>query len=342
MLITIMIENSLFAFENLDEAKVPQSVLPKHVPNATNKTYTWQAEDRSIVGMWTNGASTKIIDDAEADGGSWLLFEAETPGAFIEFTLPDVLPGRYTLEIRYKSAAQRGSWQIEVGNADGSVRQVLTEAFDMRGKGFTTASVGVWSVEKMGFRTVRLTVAKAHAGAAKLSIDSFRLVPSFSKVLDVPTSLRVDAITANHCILHWSKVRNAHGYLIFRRGGKTDEWRVVGTPPANAQSFTAVGLCDETEYQFSISAFSPELRSAWSGPVTVQTPAGDHQRRGSVLARSLGRIGGASIIDEEASVQRIYIWGGTHLEESGIFEYSRSLDTPALSKYLRSSRPKEK
>ncbi len=50
----------------------------------------------------------------------------------------------------------------------------------------------------------------------------------------------------------------------------------------------------------------------------------------------------ASIIDEQAGVQRIYIWGGTVQEESGIFQYSRSLDTPALSKYLKSSRPPEK
>jgi hypothetical protein len=47
----------------------------------------------------------------------------------------------------------------------------------------------------------------------------------------------------------------------------------------------------------------------------------------------------ASIIDEEAGVQRIYIWGGTPLQESGIFEYSRSLDTPAVSNYIKSYRP---
>jgi hypothetical protein len=47
----------------------------------------------------------------------------------------------------------------------------------------------------------------------------------------------------------------------------------------------------------------------------------------------------ASVVDEKAETQRIYIWGGSRLQESGIFEYSRSLDTPALSNYLNSARP---
>ncbi|RKY06776.1 MAG: hypothetical protein DRP66_08130 [Planctomycetota bacterium] len=214
-------------------ATVAATVAPvrasTHELDATDKTYTWRAEDRSIVGMWTSGASAKEVDDAGADGGVWLLLKAESPGEFIEFTLPDVLPGRYTLEIRYKAHARRGGCRIEVGNADGSVRQVLTEALDMRGKGFITASVGVWPLGKMGFRTVRLTVTKAHAGAANLSIDSFRLAENFAKVLAAPESLSADSITANHCMLRWSPVKGASGYLIRRRGGKTDQWRVVGT-----------------------------------------------------------------------------------------------------------------
>ena len=131
MLFTINVEASIYGINNLDEAKVPQNVLSKHAPHATSKAYTWQAEDRSIVGMWTNGASAKMLDDT--DDGAWLQFQAKAPGEFIEFTLPDVLPGRYTLEIRYKAHAQRGSCRIEVGNADGSERQVLRKALDMRG-----------------------------------------------------------------------------------------------------------------------------------------------------------------------------------------------------------------
>jgi len=305
-------------------ATVAATVVPvrasTHELDATDKAYMWQAQDRSIVGMWTSGASAKEVDDAEADGGSWLLFKAKSPGEFIEFTLPDVLPGRYTLEIRYKADAHRGNCRIEVGNADGSDRQVLTEALDMRGKGFRAASVGVWSLGKMGFRTVRLTVTKAHAGAANLSIDSFRLVENFVKVLATPASLSADSITANHCMLRWSPVKGASGYLIRRRGGKTDQWRVVGTPPGNTQSFTAVGLCDERQYHFSISAFTSETRSVWSGPVTVQTPAGDHQRRGSVLARSPGRIGGASMMVRGDGSILLYAHYQQKVQDQGLFE----------------------
>ncbi len=106
-----------------------------HPLDSTDKMYTWQAEDRSTVGMWTSGATAKEVEDADADGGAWLLLKAEAPGEFIEFTLPDVLPGRYTLEIRFKAHVQRGSCRIEVGNADGSDHQVLAETLDMRGDG---------------------------------------------------------------------------------------------------------------------------------------------------------------------------------------------------------------
>ena len=287
----------------------------------TDGPYTWQADDRSVVGMWTSGPPVEEVDDADADSGAWLLFKAKVPGEFIEFTLPDVLPGRYTLEILYKAHAQRGTCRIEVGDADGSNRQVLGEALDMRlGDGFTTTSVGVWSLPKMGFRTVRMTVTKAREGVAKLSIDSFRLVPTFKKALGTPASLRADSITANHCVLRWSGMERATGYLIRRRGGKTDEWRVVGTPPANAQRFTAVGLCDKTQYQFSICAFLPDTRSAWSPPVTVKTRTGNHQRRGSVLARSPGRIGGASMMVRSDGSILLYAHYQDRVQDQGLFE----------------------
>lgn len=289
--------------------------------DSTDGPLTWQAEDRSHVGMWTSGPHVKEVDDAAADGGAWLLFKAKAPGDFIEFTLPDVLPGRYTLEIRYKAHAERGICRIEVGDADGNNRQVLGEALDMRlGEGFATTSVGVWSLPKMGFRTVRMIVTEAPEGVAKLGIDSFRLVPTFKEALGTPASLRADSITANHCVLHWSGVEGATGYLIRRRGGKTDDWRVVGTPAANAQRFTAVGLCDETQYEFSICAFLPDTRSAWSPPVTVKTRAGNHQRRGSVLARAQGRIGEASMMVRSDDSILLYANYQSRVLDQGMFE----------------------
>jgi predicted neuraminidase len=308
-------ENDLGRFPTKEElgASEQRSVM-------RDGSFIWQAEDRSQVGMWTSGPSVQEVSDAAADGGASLLFRANAPGDFIEFTLPDVLPGRYTLEIRYKAHAGRGICRIEVGDADGSNRQVLGEDLDMRGDGFATASVGVWSLPRMGFRTVRMTVTKTPEGMAKLSFDSFRLVPNSKETLGTPASLRADSITANHCMLHWPGVEGATGYLIRRRGGKTDDWRVVGTPPANAQRFTAVGLCDETLYEFSICAFSPDTRSAWSPPVTVKTRAGNHQRRGNVLARAPGRIGEASMKVRSDGSILLYANYQDQIQDQGMFE----------------------
>lgn len=76
----------------------------------------------------------------------------------------------------------------------------------------------------------------------------------------------------------------------------------------------------------------------WAAGSNTWRFEGDLLRYSSAL-KSDGMNPVASVVDEEAGVQRIYIWGGIMQEESGIFEYSRSLDTPALSNYLKSSRP---
>jgi len=46
----------------------------------------------------------------------------------------------------------------------------------------------------------------------------------------------------------------------------------------------------------------------------------------------------AGIVDEKVGMHRIYVWGGDCRKKSGIFELSRSLNTPMLSKYLKESR----
>jgi len=47
-------------------------------------------------------------------------------------------------------------------------------------------------------------------------------------------------------------------------------------------------------------------------------------------------VGG--IVDNESQLIKTYVWGGNVKGEGGIFEYSRSWDTPELSRYLKESR----
>ncbi len=42
-----------------------------------------------------------------------------------------------------------------------------------------------------------------------------------------------------------------------------------------------------------------------------------------------------SVVDEAAGVQRIHVWGGDCTGTAGIFQYSRTLDTEALSRFLK-------
>lgn len=282
---------------------------------------SWQAEDRSTVGMWFNGGEVKVVSSPQADGGKWLLYKAEARGNFIEFALPDVLPGRYRLEIRFHSHAKRSTCRVELGEADGSGRQIVLGKLDMGGEdGFRTALSDPLSIRRMGFRTVRFVITEARDGATHLSVDRLRLVPEPLNQLAFPADLSASDITSNSCTLTWKAVKDAAGYLVRRRGGKTKQWRVVGLPPAATVEFTAAGLCDNTDYEFSLCAHSPEGRGNWSPPVKVKTPHGDHNRRGSTLARSPGRIGGASMMMRGDGSILLMAHYQDKVQDQGLFE----------------------
>ena len=81
--------------------------------------WTWEAE-ADWVGRVAGGATWRVVEDDAASGDGWLLFYADQVGDFIEFTLPDMLPGRYVVRLRFKAHEQRGICQLSCGAADGS------------------------------------------------------------------------------------------------------------------------------------------------------------------------------------------------------------------------------
>ena len=285
------------------------------------KNCIWQVEAGSV-GKRASGATWRTVDgDSESDG-AWILFDGKKAGDFIEFTLPDVLPGRYLVRLRYRTHPERGICQVSFGEADGSGQVTLGKPIDMnRGEGLHETELGPCSVQSMGFRTMRLTVAGASSGRFKLGIDSVVFIESPERLLEPPTGLEAVRVASDHCLLRWDAPEDeVRGYLVERRGGKTNAWRVVGVVPSDATQFVAAGLCDGASYSFRIASYADGARSEYSNATSVVTSAGDHAMRGRVLSTSPGRIGGATMMKRDDGSILMLAHYQDQLRDQGRFE----------------------
>jgi hypothetical protein len=159
------------------------------VPSSDGICWSWEAES-DWVGKHTNGVDWRVVEDDSSSGGGWLLFYGEHPGDFIEFTLPDVLPGRYVVHLRFTAHPERGICRVSFGEADGSGQIAVGNPIDMnREAGHCDAELGPYLVESMGFRTVRLTVTDSSGERYKLGIDSVVLAEAPSRTIEPPAGL---------------------------------------------------------------------------------------------------------------------------------------------------------
>jgi predicted neuraminidase len=295
-------------------------------PSSDGICWSWEAESE-WVGKHTNGVDWRVVEDASSSGGGWLLFYGEQSGDFIEFTLPDVLPGRYVVHMRFIAHSERGICRVSFGEADGSGQIAVGNPIDMnREAGHCDAELGPYLVESAGFRTVRLTVTGSSGERYKLGIDSVVLAEAPSRTIEPPAGLETSHIAPNHCVLRWNAARSeVDGYLIDRRGGKTDAWRVVGVAPGDTTRFVAAGLCDEADYAFRIAAHGKGGRSDYSEVVKLATPAGNHMMCGRVLSTSPGRIGGATMMRRDDGSLLMLAHYQEQLRDQGRFEIHKMI-----------------
>lgn len=289
------------------------------------KPVVWQAEAQPSVGIVTNGPDWRTVPDDTAAAGGWILCYTQKEGDFLELTLPHVLPGRYRVSLRYKAHAQRPTCRVSLGAADGSDQEQVGTPFAMHdGEGWREKDVGIVSVPRPDFRTLRITVAEESGEAAKLSLDQVAFTPVGDNLPGKPAGLRASSVQPNHLVLQWNPLdAKPKGYLIDRKGGKTKEWQLTGFVPGAETSFTAPGLCDGTEYVFRVTAYTEDGRGPASAPLSVQTPAAEHSRKGEVLAASPGRIGGATMMLRKDGSILLYAHYQNRLADQGRFEIHR-------------------
>jgi hypothetical protein len=166
-------------------------------------TYTWEAED---LPRTSTGAATALQTDVNTSGGEWMALSADGTGDYVEYTLPSVPAGTYTLKMRYKGHPNRGTLQARVDgtNIGSPLDQYATTST------YPEHTFGNVTFASAGTHVVRLTVTgrNAAAGAFTLSSDNFTLVPVTVSPINVEaedlartstgatTALQTDAATS--------------------------------------------------------------------------------------------------------------------------------------------------
>ncbi len=281
--------------------------------NFASGAQTFEMEDYQI-GRQSSGTSTTTMINARASAGEWVFWRGENVGDWLQFTLPDLLPGRYELELRYRIDEHMGKARIEWGEAAGEDFRQVNREFDFnefpegerveivdtrrhRRKGFDVEVMGTVGIDRPGYKTLRFTLLDRKGGQLGLGVDSVRLVPASSREMQAPAILSIKNTGVVHVDLVWKdRSEGESGFLIERLGYPYNEWTSVGYAPANATHFISAGLWPSKVYQHRVRAYSSEGLSEPSNVVSCATLTARSKPHGRVIEDKGQRVGEGSFI----------------------------------------------
>jgi glucose/arabinose dehydrogenase len=134
--------------------------------------YVKEAESLSRA---STGAATAPQSDGNASGGTWIALQADGVGDFVDYTLPSVAAGSYTVKLKYKAHPNRGVLSLKVDGVQvGGTLDQYSATVQYPEVSFGPVTFGI-----PGDHVIRLTVTakNAAAGAFTLSADRFTLAP---------------------------------------------------------------------------------------------------------------------------------------------------------------------
>src|SRR5207247_7977361 len=124
-----------------------------------------------------SGVGTSLQSDVNTSGGVWVQLNATATNQWMEFTLPNIPAGTYTLKMRYKGNTSRGQLNLKV---DGSIVGAMLDQYSAT-QTYPEQTFGIVTFGAAGDHVVRLTVTGKNASSTGfvLSADNFTLVPTF-------------------------------------------------------------------------------------------------------------------------------------------------------------------
>ena len=120
---------------------------------------------------------------------------------------------------------------------------------------------------------------RAYNAIATSAYSSEKNATTFSNIPAAPSGLRITSVTSGSVILAWTdNSNNETGFKIQRKQGATGTYTQIGTPGANATTYTDndTALLDGTQYYYKVSATNSAGDSPFSNEVngitTLKSP----------------------------------------------------------------------
>ena len=144
------------------------------VPAAHAAVLTFEAEN---VAFTHSGTGATVQTDANTSGGKWVSLDAENTGSWLEFTLPGIPSGSYTLQMSYKTNNNRGQLTTRL---DGATFGGTLDQYAALPSVYPTANLGTVSIATTGDHKIRLVVSGKNSASSNyvLSADKFTLTSS--------------------------------------------------------------------------------------------------------------------------------------------------------------------
>jgi hypothetical protein len=149
------------------------TATPTPTPTPAGSSLTFEAEALAVT---NSGGSTALQTDANTSGGQWMALNATAAAQWMQFTLPNVPAGTYTVKMSYKAHPSRGQVTMAV---DGAALGSMVDQYSASAA-YPEPTFGTVTFPADGNHTVRLTVAGKNAASTGfvLSADKFTLVGS--------------------------------------------------------------------------------------------------------------------------------------------------------------------
>ena len=137
----------------------------------TGTTVSFEAEN---LGFTPSGATASVQTDANSSGGKWVVLSGNSVGDYINYAIPSVQAGTYTLQMEWKGLGSRGILQLSV---DGTNLGPTLDQYSASAS-YPTTTFGTVTFASTGTHTVRLTVTgkNSKSSSYQLSADKFTFV----------------------------------------------------------------------------------------------------------------------------------------------------------------------
>jgi kynurenine formamidase len=134
----------------------------------TGSSVTFEAENLTYT---PNGATASVQTDTNSSGGKWVELAGNSTGDTIDFAIPSVSAGTYSLQMEWKGNNSRGILQLSVDGTN--VGPTLDQYAS--GQTYPTTTFGTVTFGSTGTHTVRLTVTGKNSSSSnyQLSADKF-------------------------------------------------------------------------------------------------------------------------------------------------------------------------